>query len=287
MKILVALIAITALNGCTKKEQGNTEMATPLVVKVGISARDYKQVNGDNHINKQPMGVNFHKKHWSSNARGTVLVDHGAYSLTLENVLHSTGTEDTDRPNSGIYKFEINGGLAKESTILHDEARKRLTALTHNLLENGWMPYIHYNDPRLSPEQGYKYYREEDDYYNIPPAYELSLDEWMSLKKMKWHFYADGVFLEIPLRRDSKRMVADEPGAYLIAYSLYGNETHAHNQFDSDDMYNWRELWVKKIGRLKSERAKIEASLEEKGYQIFTDYQEPVVHEADPVAAAE
>jgi len=96
-------------------------------------------------------------------------------------------------------------------------------------------------------------------------------------------FYAGGLFLNISVRRNRVRMVVDEPGNYLLSFSLYDREEKARKQFGSDKHDQWQEHWVEAIKKLKRKCYAIEQELIEKGYTIDTGYVEPIIHPADPV----
>src|SRR5690625_6538011 len=70
-----------------------------------------------------------------------------------------------------------------------------------------------------------------------------------------WRLHADGVFLNIHINRDRKRMAPHEPGAYLLAFSLVSKEGKARSHFQGEkDRANWKDLWVDKIKELKKDR---------------------------------
>ncbi len=260
---------------------------TPMTIniKLGETGAQFLQRNhlpAKGHINKQPAGLNFYKHRWGTKVRGTVVIEHGKYSFTLPHVLSVTGTEDIEYLDMGLEKFDFNAGMAATSPILHNNARQEFIALLQKLLHLGWKPLFSYNYPRLTGEQAFQYYQ-EDDNYGIPPDYIPSLDEWMQIKSGYWRLYAKNVFLKINFQRDRTRMDPNKPGAYLFSFGLRTQEEHARSNFFGEERAQWQDLWVEKIKAMKKERYSKESALVKRGFTIYTEYDEPEIHPADPV----
>ncbi|RYY74917.1 MAG: hypothetical protein EOO52_11395 [Gammaproteobacteria bacterium] len=254
-------------------------------IKVGELGAQFLQRNNlpaKGHIDKQPAGLNFYEHDWSTKVPGVVKVEHGTHSFEIPFALGVVGTEDADKISDGIADFSIRAGISPADTIMHDEARKEFVTVLQNLIRSGWKPFIAYEDPRLSGEQAYRYY-EEDNYYAVPINYSPTLEQWMRISTARWYLYADGVFLEINFQRDSSKMNPNQPGAYLFSFNLQSKEEKAKAQFEGDDRDHWQDLWVDKIKSLKKQRYEKEQQLVKRGYTIFTDYEEPKIHSADPV----
>ncbi|NOZ54978.1 MAG: hypothetical protein GXP08_17880 [Gammaproteobacteria bacterium] len=261
-------------------------LSSPLIFKVDDTSESYvarNHLDKKRDVDRQPAGLNFYRTRWNVKKSSVVHIDHGPYSFTIEHALSAVGTEDVEAPNRGIYIFRINALISQTRPIPHEEARIKFMGILQNLLDRGWRTYIDYNEPRLEKEQAFRYVKEEDEFYNIPADYTPTLEEWMSLKYADWQLHAGDWFLTITFNRDAKRMIPDESGAYLLSFKLYGKEEHAKSQFSSEEMDNWRELWVDTIKRLKIQRYTKERELLKKGYTIDTDYVDPIVHPADPV----
>ena len=176
----------------------------------------------------------------------------------------------------------MSAGITASDTVLHEEARQTFMTLLRKLLSLGWKPVISYNYPRLTGEQAFKYY-EEDNTYGVPPNYTPTLDQWMRIDSDDWCLYADNVFLEINFQRDRARMNPNEPGAYLFSFELRSKEEFAKANFQGEDRDHWQDLWVDKIKSMKKERYEKEKELLRRGFTIYTDYEEPKIHPADPV----
>jgi len=255
-------------------------------IKVGEAGTLFLQRNNlpaKGHINKQPAGLNFYDQDWNTNAPGTVIVEHGAYSFQIPYALGVMGTEDVEHMSAGLAEFNISAGITAADTIMHDEARQKFMTLLQQLLKLGWKPLISYGNPRLTGEQAYIYSEQENYFLGTPVNYIPTLEQWMRIKSGDWQFYADDIFLKINFQRDRKHMSPNEPGAYLFSFELISKEAKAKNQFEGDDREHWQDLWVDKIKALKKERYAKEKELIQRGFTIYTEYQEPKIHPADPV----
>ena len=282
-KIILALLIFLTSCGDQSGEQNMNPMTVKVTVgELGEHFLQRNNLPAKGHIDKQPAGLNFYEYDWSTKAPGAVMVEHGAHSFQIPFALGVVGTQDAGKTNSGIADFNVRAGISSADTIMHDEARKQFVILLQNLVKLGWKPAISYNYPRLTGELAFKYYLENDN-YGIPINYSPTLDEWMKIKFGYWRFYVDNVFLKINFQRDRTKMNPNEPGAYLFVFELFSQEEFAKGNFQSDDREHWQELWVDKIKSLKKQRYEKEKELVKRGYTIFTDYEEPKIHPADPV----
>jgi len=212
-----------------------------------------------------------------------VIVENGIHSFEIKHALGVVGTENAEKREKGLYKFSVTAGITAADSVLHDKARIAFINLLHTLAQAGWKPVLYYDDPRLSGEQALRYYLEEDPYGSAPVNYDPTLEDWMRIDSDSWMFYAGDLFLDIDVRRNRERMVVDEPGNYLLSFSLYNKEEQGRGHFKSEKRDQWQEHWVETIQKLKRKRYTIERELIEKGYTIDTGYVEPIIHPADPV----
>lgn len=256
-----------------------------IVVKIGESGENFLRRNkltDRENVDKQPAGLNFYEHGWSTKTPGKVLVEHGQYSFEIPFALGVTGTEDTESLVNGITDFQVRAGITAADKVLHEEARQEFIKLLKKLNSLGWKPFVFYQSPRLSGENAFKF-SQEDGSYGLPLNYFPSLDEWMLIGVGRWYLYADDVFLKINFRRDRKLMDPAMPGAYLLTFDFQTAIEHAKSEFEGDDRDHWKELWVDKIKSLKKERYEKEAELTNRGFTIYTEYEEPKIHPADPV----
>lgn len=258
---------------------------TTIKIKIGESGDQFLQRNNlpaKGHIDKQPAGLNFYEHDWSTKALGTVNFEHGEHSFQILHVLSVMGTEDIDFMEEGLSKFSVNAGITATDTVPHDEARREFSKLLQKLLALGWKPLISYEDPRLTEEQAYIYAEQENYYFGMPANYTPTLEQWMRIDSGRWNLYADDVFLEISFRRGVE---SKDPSmqAYLFSFKFTSKGHEAKAQFEGDDREQWQELWVDTIKSLKKERYAKEKELIQRGFTIYTEYQEPKIHPLDPV----
>lgn len=263
---------------------GEAPMNT-IAVKIGESGENFLRRNkltGRANVDKQPAGLNFYEYGWPTKMPGKILVEHGSHGFEIPFVLGVTGTEDTESLENGITDFQIRAGITAADTVLHEEARQEFIKLLKKLDSLGWKPFIFYQQPRLSGEYAFRF-SQGDGVYGLPLDYYPSLEEWMLIDVGRWYLYADGVFLKINFRRDRKLMTPTMPGAYLVTFDFQTVVEHAKSEFEGDDRNHWKELWVNKIKSLKKERYEKETELTRRGFTIYTEYEEPKIHPADPV----
>lgn len=257
----------------------------PLKLSLGETSEQFISNNHSRYnisIDRQPAGLNFYRYRWPSGKPGAVCVSHADHSFLIPHVLSVTAREDAEQPALGLAKFSVNAALSHESAISHDQARARFMTFIRNLSELGWKPVITYESPRLSGEEAFRYY-EEVAYYNLPPDYTPTLEEWMRIQRAYWQFHAGDVILKIQMMRDRKLMDADTLGAYFLAFTIYSKEELGKAYVSPSDRHRWQDLWVDNIKKLKQIRYEKERELEERGFTIFTDYEEPLIHPEDPV----
>ena len=280
--ILIIFLALFLI-GCNPNIGSTTMNPLNVKIKIGEQGAQFLQRNNlpENFVTKQPAGLNFYRYRWPAAAQGVAIVEHGSYGFQIPHALSIVGMEDVDHLDEGLADFTINAGITAADTLSHDEARREFMAMLQKLLAVGWKPLIPYGYPRLSGEEAFRYY-EEDDSYGLPPNYTPTLAEWMRIDFDNWYLYADNVFLEIKFRRGVE---SQDPAvaAYLVIFNVHSAEAEAKAQFEGEDREHWRDLWVNQIKALKKERYAKESELKARGFTIFTEYQEPKLHPDDPV----
>lgn len=260
--------------------------ADTVKIEIGQSGEQFLRTNNlpaKGNVDEQPAGLNFYEVDWSTESRGIVRLDHGKYSFDITHALGVMGTEDVALLGSGIETYQVTAGISADGPILHESARRRFLDFIQNLAKIGWKPVHFYDDPRLVGEDAFKYYK-EDDSYGIPPDYRPTFEQWMQIKSGRWRLFADDVFLTMRFHRDRKRVDPNQPGAYLLAFSITSKEQYAKAHFEGEqDRANWMDLWEDKIKELKKQRYAKEVMLKKRGFTIDTDYEEPKIHPDDPV----
>lgn len=235
------------------------------------------------HIDKQPAGIHFYEYDWPRGQPGNIQLETGAHSFAIAQALSVMAAQDIEHPERGLDNIVVNAGLSAGSTIAHDEAREKMSAILQHLLTIGWRQAISYSQPRLTAIDGFRYSLAEDMMVAAPANYQPTQQEWMQMREGYWTFYGGDFFLDVTMKRDKTKMKENEPGAYFLSFTLRSGEAEAKSNFIGDDREKWRELWVAEIKKLKSERYRKERELKRQGYEIFMQYQEPKLHPADPV----
>lgn len=276
---------ILFLSACNPNS-GETPMnPTSIKIKIGEPGGQFLQRNklpAKGHIDKQPAGLSFYEINWSTKTPGTAMIEHDKYSFQIPYTLSVMGTEDVDFMEEGLAKFSINAGITAADTVNHDEARKEFIKLLQHLLALGWKPLISYEDPRLTGAQAYSNAEQENDYFGIPANYAPTFEQWMRIDGGRWNLYADDVFLAIKFRRGVE---SKDPSmqAYLFSFDFHSKVQEAKAQFEGEERDHWQDLWVDKIKAMKKERYAKEKELIQRGFTIYTEYEEPKIHPLDPV----
>ncbi len=284
MKFL--LILITLLISCVTllsvifthpKARGTSSMPiAQAVIELNMSPEKFataNQVDLKRGIDRQPAGLDFYSIDWPSTARGQVFLEHGPYSFAFPNTLGVTGTYDRSFPNKGLYVFHINGGMATQSDIYHDEARLRFLEFLAMLKQKGWRTFINLEDPRLPTHQALHYALQEDNIlYSVPIDAEIDLNTWMQIKANDWRMYAGDAIMKIGFRRDTSRLDLDKPSAYLFSYEIYNRQQLIRNQLSSEERKQAAQIWPERKLELEEKRLQKEALLELQGYHIDRSY---------------
>ncbi|WP_090137959.1 hypothetical protein [Limnohabitans sp. DM1] len=269
--LVAAVVLLIALKiWPTIFERKKTMTSSPVSLQLGMLADDFDRALGlEQRIDRQPAGLNFHKRRWPARLPGTVRLLHGGYSFDMDAVLSVMGTEDVERTAFGIERLSIGRGVTADDVIPHDEARLKTMAFIRQLLQIGWRPYYHRSEARLN---GKSSWADSDD---RDPRYTPSFDEWMRDNDHHWKFEVDGVYLRLSVSRSYETPDPLKPGAYLMSLDL---ETELHKVrlwFPEEKRNNWKEHWAELMQYAVGQRAKEEAKARAQGLEIDTAYQDP------------
>ena len=152
-------------------------------------------------VQRQPAGLDFYDIDLDADPRGVVVIDHGAYSFTIEDVLSVSSDQDQGEfATEGLAEFDINSGMSVPSPglIPHDEARQKMHVILQRILQAGWKMFIDRDNPRLRGKDALNYVLTVDEYTTLDASYIPTFEEWMRIKSLtKWRFYADHVYLSV------------------------------------------------------------------------------------------
>jgi len=177
-------------------------MKNNIQVEVGESPQEFVKRYGKLvEVNDKNYGLAFYAINWSTKNRGHLTVKNGPSTVSFDTVLSVSTTFDSDYPSEGFSGIWIAMGLAQDSAIAHDEARKQFYALMQRIQEAGWKRFLYVSDPRLSGEDAFRYQiKESDTNYSLDPSHVPALSDWMRLKdRSKWLFYLNGVYMDVAL----------------------------------------------------------------------------------------
>jgi hypothetical protein len=280
--LFTSFFLLLMLMGCQEKS-----MNKKIEFEMGDTDVEFMQKNGldEGDVDKQPAGINFIEGRFPKEDLGMVSITSAGEVFYLYNVYGFMGSVDLEDPSGVIDQFDVRWNFYEGSGGSHEEARVYLLGLFEDLLSKGWRYYIANSKPRLKGEDSFKYYLEKkSSVIPLDPSYQLSLDEWMSLdSSMTWRFVNEEAFLSIQMYRDPSAMTKGEPGAYIFSLTLSPLEAIGQNAVGVDHRNEWEDYWVKVTKKYKTMRYQTEKELEEQGYTIFREYQEPIIHPEDPV----
>jgi len=236
-------------------------------------------------LNDKNPGSRFYSVDWERPRLGAVTLKNGDTQHTFDLALGVMGSYNEDYPQEGLSRYSLYLGLSETGTMSHDQARTNFYEMLDRIQKAGWKPLIRQTQPRLKGADALRYQLATSlAPGSLDPNFELSLQDWMTLEDdSPWKFYKDGVYMDIRLSRDPKRMKVDEPGAYFVSISLESYQTFWRTTFKEQDRARWRDLLPAVRERQRDTRAEAEKKLQAEGYRIDTDYRNPD-EEFDPGA---
>lgn len=281
---LLAMLAALLVMGCqpsASKSSSKTVMPNSIEIELGESpqaliGRYGKAVDVDNK-NEQAYGVTFYAVDWPDSSQGTVVIKNQKSEVRLDTALGVSGSFDKAHADEGIYDYSISLGIPPRNNVTHDQARLQFYEMLKRIQQAGWKRWIFPENPRLSGGEAVRYRLVKDQGVDsLDPSYVPSLEDWMKLADMtSWRFYLDGVYMDVQMSRDSKRMRVDEPGAYFVKIELEGYANYWRNAFNEQDRPHWRDLFPGLQRQMRAERAAAEQKLKVQGYSIDISYRNP------------
>ena len=278
---LLATFGVLLILGCQPSSPNNARMPQSIDIEVGESpqalmGRYGKAVDVDNK-NEQAYGVIFYAVDWPASSQGAVVIKNKKTELRLDTALRVSGSFDKAYTEEGISDYSISLGIPPRNNVTHEQARLQFHDMLKRIQQAGWTRWIYPENPRLPGVEAFRYRLVKDQGVDsLDPGYVPSLDEWMKLPDMtSWRFYLNGVYMDVQMSRDSKRMKVDEPGAYFVKIKLEGYANYWRTAFDEPDRPHWRALFPDLQRRMRAERARAEEKLKAQGYTIDSSYRNP------------
>lgn len=272
------VVMASACNPFGQFDSSSTSMTQNILVEVGESpeallGRYGKAID----LNDKNPGSRFYSVDWERPRLGVVTLKNGDGQVAFDMALGVMGSYNEDYPQEGLSRYSLYLGLSESGTMSHDQARTKFYEMLERVQKAGWKPLIRQTQPRLKGADALRYQLATSlGPGSLDPNFELSLQDWMTLEDdSPWKFYKDGVYMNISLSRDSKRMKVDEPGAYFASISLESYQTFWRTSFKEQDRARWRELLPAVRERQRGTRVEAEKKLQAEGYHIDTDYRNP------------
>ncbi|WP_454665749.1 hypothetical protein [Acinetobacter calcoaceticus] len=234
----------------------------------------------DGDVDNHPAGVSFRELQFSPPHLGKLKIKNGANSLLIEHVFSVLGTQ-YDK-NEGIQVLDIDAGLTKEEFATPEQAYQSYVALIKRINQAGWKNYFFADAPRIAKEDNIKHLSKSRDV--IDPSYIFSFEEWKNIinnsptKSLGYRLYANGVILDISLKRTAKNERNEEQ--YMLRFSFQSvryNERDSITDFDKMTLSKFEQAFKKRLIENKKYREKEEIKAKTEGYHIDEEYTDPDV----------
>ncbi|MNI48740.1 hypothetical protein D3C73_1033190 [compost metagenome] len=236
----------------------------------------YSDGNVDNH----PAGVSFRELQFSPPNLGKLKIENGANNLLIEHVFSVLGTQ-YDK-NEGIQVLDIDAGLTKEEFATPEQIYQSYVALMKRINQAGWKNYFFTDASRIAKEDNIKHLSKSRDV--IDPSYIFSFEEWKNIinnsptKSLGYRLYANGVILDISLKRTAKNERNEEQ--YMLRFSFQSVRYNERDSItDSDKMTpsEFEQAFKKRLIENKKYREKEERKAKAEGYDVDEEYTDPDV----------
>lgn len=227
-------------------------------------------------VQHQPAGLDFYQINWDQSTLGTITIEHGKHSFTVDNVLSVLSDQDRGEfASEGLAEFDISSGITAPDLIPHDEARQKMHVILQRILQAGWKIDISRSMPRLRSKEALNY-AFIDDITSLDADYMPTFEEWMRIEsRTAWRFYAEHVYLSVHFTREHTLTDPTKPGSYLVSFNLKSENEFYRGYVGGENRKNWKTLLPAELAKLAPVRAEVEAKLRAQGIKIDETYQDP------------
>ncbi|EOQ74540.1 hypothetical protein F929_00648 [Acinetobacter lactucae] len=241
--------------------------------------QDFSKYSDDN-VDNHPAGVSFREFQFSPPNLGKLTIENGPNSLLIEHIFSVLGTQY--EKNEGIQVLDIDAGLTKEEFATPEQAYQSYVALMKCINQAGWKNYFFTDAPRIAKEDNIKHLSKSRDV--IDPSYIFSFEEWKNIinniptKSLGYRLYANGVILDISLKRTAKNERNEEQ--YMLRFSFQSVRYNERDSIpDSNKMTpsEFEQAFKKRLIENKKYREKEERKAKAEGYHIDEEYTDPDV----------
>ena len=272
-------LGLALLAGCQEHAKKESNIMTQNVsIKIGEQGAAFVKRYPDLvKVQHQPAGLDFYEIHWKQSVPGTVIIDHGKHTFTIEDVLGVLSDQDRGEfANEGLAEFDVSSGITAPDLIAHDEARQKMHVMLQRILQAGWKMFIDRGDPRLRGKDALDYVLTTSHYSTLDASYIPTFEEWMRIEsRTTWYFYADHVYLSVNFTREHTLTDPTKPGSYLVSFNLKSENEFYRGYVGGENRKNWKTLLPAELAKLAPVRAEIEAKLRAQGIKIDETYQDP------------
>jgi hypothetical protein len=247
-------------------------------IKLGESGESFaKRYAGVVRVTHSTPNVDFYRIAWDQRAPGTVHVEHGKQTFTIEHALSVQSPQELrDLKAEGLKDFDVSSGVTAPDLIPHDEARQKIHAILRGILNVGWQQVIELSEPRLKGRARLDYMFATTNSNGLDATHLPTFEEWMRIpSRTPWSFYANGVYMDVTFTREPTLTDPNKPGSYLLTFNLKTETEHLRGYAGPDNRLRWKEFVPAELAKAAEQRKKLEAELRAKGVPIDESYRDP------------
>jgi hypothetical protein len=283
------LLVIASVAGCSDNdhrprnvttEPKTSAMTKDVSIKLGEMGPSFaKRYPLDLRIQHQPAGLDFYEIDWDQKAPGSVRIENGKSSFTIENVLGVQATQELGELEfEGLKDFTLFAGISEPDRISHDEARLQTYALLRRFADAGWKATTPRSRPRLRDQARLDYALNVSSSVGLDPNWLPTFEEWMRIQsRTPWSFYANGLYMDVSFTRERTLTDPKKPGSYLLTFNIKTETEYFRGYAGPDNRLRWKELVPQELAKVAALRSQKETELRAKGVPIDESYQDPPV----------
>lgn len=278
--LCLTIASFLCIGGCDGSTEMDKKMSDAAVLlKLHENGEEFsKRYPGLIQVNKQPAGLTFYDAEWNSSEKGKVTIDTGSGALRADDVLYLTAVQDDLNKAEGISTASLSSGITGPKGITHDAAREYIFAALSRLRNDGWKPFIPFDDPRIRGRNMLNYQLANSSVITLDPDYKPTPEEWIRLPdRSGWELRTESAFIRITFHRSPNPKDPSGPGLYLVNFDLKSTVNHFKGFVDPSHRDEWRKLLPGELKDLASRRNSAEAKLREQGIEIDTEYKDPSI----------
>lgn len=253
-------------------------MTQQVSIQLGELGADFAQrYGGMVEVIHSTPNVDFYRVRWDPRSPGSVKLEHGKRTLTIEHVLSVSAPQSLGPlKDEGLTDFGVNAGITAPELIPHDEARIKTHEILRRIMDAGWRQVIERSEPRLSGKARQDYMFATSNLNGLDATHLPTFAEWMRIEsRTPWSFYADAVFLSVAFTREPSLTDPNKPGSYLLTFNITTATEYFRGYAGPENRLRWKELLPAELVKVAAVRAQKEAELKAEGVPIDESYQDP------------